>query len=136
MTLKHLLAAASAAALIGGAAYAQDAGASPAPDDAAPTDATPAPDRSTPETLPSGVVNPVPDAAGAGADASTMAPAESPPDAMAPAAPSASESGTDVAAVVQPRILANAPIPDTPENRDKYGEPLSNAGKRSDPNGR
>lgn len=137
MTLKHLLAAASAAALVGGAAYAQDA-MSPAPqNDSAPMqDATGAPA----DTMPSGVVNPktsvTPEAAAqAGTDASAMAPAETSSDATAPAAASASEAGSDVAAVVQPRILANAPIPDTPENREMYGEPLSHAGKRSAANG-
>jgi len=32
-------------------------------------------------------------------------------------------------------IITNGPIPDTPENRAKYGAPLSNAGKRTAANG-
>lgn len=78
MTLKHLLAAASAAALLGGAAYAQDVGSTPAADMTAPSG-----DQST--TMPSGVVNPMPDtAADAGADASatTSAPDDGPMDSM------------------------------------------------------
>lgn len=142
MTLKHLPAAASAVAFIGGAAHAQDAmGPAPKNDSAPMQDATGAPA----ETLPSGVVNPqtsvtgeatTPEAAAqAGTDASAMAPVDSPPDAMAPTAPAASENSADASAVVQPRIVANAPIPDTPENREKYGDPLSHAGKRSAANG-
>jgi hypothetical protein len=29
----------------------------------------------------------------------------------------------------------NGPVPDTPENRKKYGKPMSNAGKRTAPRG-
>jgi hypothetical protein len=32
---------------------------------------------------------------------------------------------------VEVRVVANAPIPDTPENRARYGQPESNAGKRT-----
>jgi len=61
--------------------------------------------------------------------------------------PSASTLGTDTAGVVpmssqspevqatlkagDPNVVSNAPIADTPENRAKYGKPMSNAGKRS-----
>jgi hypothetical protein len=61
--------------------------------------------------------------------------------------PSASTQGTDTAGVVpmssqspevqatlkagDANVVSNAPIADTPENRAKYGKPMSNAGKRS-----
>ena len=32
-------------------------------------------------------------------------------------------------------VVSNAPIPDTPANRAKYGQPLSRAGKRTKPIG-
>jgi hypothetical protein len=50
------------------------------------------------------------------------------------AAPTAGEQSVNVAAnvaMVTPSILTNGPIPDTAENRAKYGPPDSNAGKRS-----
>jgi hypothetical protein len=28
-------------------------------------------------------------------------------------------------------LVSNPPVPDTPENRTKYGHPLSNAGRRT-----
>ncbi|MBC6981866.1 hypothetical protein [Caulobacter sp. 17J80-11] len=31
----------------------------------------------------------------------------------------------------QGRVISNAPIPDTQANRQRYGQPLSNAGRRS-----
>ena len=34
-----------------------------------------------------------------------------------------------------PNVVSNGPVPDTPENRAKYGKPMSNAGKRSTPAG-
>jgi hypothetical protein len=49
-------------------------------------------------------------------------------------APSAMGQGSDVSATmatVTPTTLSNQPIPDTRENRAKYGQPNSNAGKRS-----
>ena len=32
-------------------------------------------------------------------------------------------------------VVSNAPIPDTPENRAKFGQPMSRAGKRTKPAG-
>jgi hypothetical protein len=32
-------------------------------------------------------------------------------------------------------LVTNGPVPDTPENRAKYGSPMSNAGKRTQPAG-
>jgi hypothetical protein len=33
------------------------------------------------------------------------------------------------------RTVTNGPVADTPENRERYGEPLSNAGRRTAPAG-
>lgn len=32
-------------------------------------------------------------------------------------------------------LVTNGPVPDTPENRDKYGGPISRAGKMTEPTG-
>ena len=32
-------------------------------------------------------------------------------------------------------LITNAPVPDTPENRARYGQPLSNAGQHTQPAG-
>lgn len=48
---------------------------------------------------------------------------------MAP--PAAVANGMDASAVVTTTVVSNGPIADTPENRAKYGQPMSNAGKRS-----
>jgi uncharacterized surface protein with fasciclin (FAS1) repeats len=73
--------------------------------------------------------SPVADAA-AGADAAaTYEPAppatEAAPTGMAP----------DTSATAPAQMSAMQPIPDTPENRAEYGEPLSNAGQNSAPRG-
>ncbi|HEX5380348.1 MAG TPA: hypothetical protein VFW47_17350, partial [Phenylobacterium sp.] len=47
------------------------------------------------------------------------------PSAMTPAA------STDASAVVSTITVTNGPVADTPENRAKYGQPLSRAGKRT-----
>jgi hypothetical protein len=52
-----------------------------------------------------------------------VAPAAGAPIERAPAA----SAGTDV--------VSNGPVPDTPENRAKYGQPLSHAGKMTKPIG-
>jgi hypothetical protein len=64
-----------------------------------------------------------PPAAGAQADP-TVGPAAGAPAERAPAA---SVGGADV--------VTNGPIPDTPENRAKYGKPNSHAGRASKPDG-
>lgn len=50
-------------------------------------------------------------------DSATVAPAAGAPTERAPSA----SAGTDV--------VSNGPIPDTPENRSKYGQPMSHAGR-------
>jgi UrcA family protein len=69
---------------------------------------------------------------------SQMAGVEPPAPAAAPApvaeAPSAAASATPAASVTV-TTTTNGPIPDTAENRRKYGAPMSRAGKRSAPAG-
>lgn len=48
----------------------------------------------------------------------------------APAAPSYATSAS-----VTTSTVTNGPVPDTPENRRRFGQPLSNAGKRTAPVG-
>jgi len=110
MPLARLTLAASAAALlIGGVAFA-DPAMSPDPT-AAPPPAT--------------------DQSAAPMDQSA-APAEQP---AAPAdqsmAPAATGSATDSSANVGVTVVASQPVPDTPENRARYGQPMSHAGKHT-----
>jgi hypothetical protein len=60
-------------------------------------------------------------AAGPASDNATVAPAAS--------APAERTSADNV------DIVSNGPIPDTKENRAKYGKPLSNAGRMTKPAG-
>lgn len=116
MRCRYLIAASAAAVFLGGGAVAQtvDPPAEPVPAQEA---AGPSVDKEV--SAPAGAATPA-------------QPATTPPPAMAP--PAASAQGTDVAAsapMVTPSLLSNSPIPDTAENRARYGQPISNAGKRS-----
>jgi len=63
--------------------------------------------------------------------APTPAPAEAQP-APGPAPAAASTTTTTVDAEgVRRTLVASSPVPDTPENRAKYGKPMSNAGRRT-----
>jgi hypothetical protein len=78
--------------------------------------------------------------AGAPAPAPVQPSASATTTAPAPAAPAASPAPPappPPAAAPQPgaRTTANAPVVDTPENRARYGQPQSRAGKRSNPQG-
>nr|WP_295109254.1 fasciclin domain-containing protein [uncultured Caulobacter sp.] len=71
--------------------------------------------------------------------------------AASPSATSAPASGVNTSGVVpvssqspdaqaslkagDPNVVSNPPVADTPENRAKYGKPMSNAGKRTAPKG-
>jgi hypothetical protein len=119
MRIRLMIASAATAALLAGAAYAQNApagdtavnppSANQLPAGAAP-DAAPAPIQGSSGASAPGVASP-------SSDAATVAPAAGAPTQRAPAA----SAGTDV--------ISNGPIPDTKENRAKYGQPLSHAGK-------
>jgi hypothetical protein len=72
------------------------------------------------------------------APASEMSqPGMSPAPMGAPMAPSAETSATNsnATAPVDNVTVTNGPVPDTPENRAKYGPPMSHAGKHSKPAG-
>jgi hypothetical protein len=109
MTIKHLAIAASALTLMAGAAHAQTA-------------ATMAPDPAPAAGL---QVNPPRDPNVATRGAATVIDPMVAPAATAPAASS------DASAVVSTTTVTNGPIADTPENRAKYGQPMSRAGKRT-----
>lgn len=115
MTPTRLFAAAAVAALIAMPAMAQDSMPPADPNEPA-TAAEPMADPMTDTTA----VNPPP------APASEPVPVSS---------PSATAAGTDVAANVTTRTVTNGPIPDTAENRARYGAPLSATGRRSKPAG-
>ncbi len=117
----RLLTFAAAAALLSGAASAQD-NASPSP--AAPATAPFAP--AAPAVGPT-------DSSGYNARAATDATADAATAPPAPAAPASSAALGDFTALKagDPGVVSNPPVADTPENRARYGQPDSNAGKRS-----
>ena len=115
-----ILGVAAAFTLAGAAAHAQDAMTPP------------------PASSPAGAVNP-PAATAPAAEDRSAAPmasdAGAPPTAPSAAAMGAdvsttvSSSSTPVAGTVTVTTLTNGPVPDTAENRAKYGSPMSRAGK-------
>ncbi len=112
MTATRLLAVAALSGFIALPAFAQ----SPAPAD--PAETPPPADQAMPDPQPA----PPP-------------PAAAP---MSPGALAATHQGADASAVTPEttvRVVTNGPVPDTKENRAKYGQPDSNAGKRSKPAG-
>ncbi|MDO8379785.1 hypothetical protein [Phenylobacterium sp.] len=114
MTLKHLLAAAAATALMTGAAQAQTM--SPPADTQTPM--------TQPMMTPSG--EPVTTETTTSADGSTSTSVTTP---MA-----TTGAVTDTSATLTTTTVTNGPVADTPENRALY-KPLSNAGRRSAPKG-
>jgi hypothetical protein len=123
MKIMHLAAASAAMLLAAGAVSAQEAGPSAEP--------VPAPEAATPPIDSGGVSG-----GGTAAGSASSSVTDPPPPAMEPSAvaPSAQGQGTDVAStapMMSPTVLTNGPVPDTKENRDRFGQPNSNAGKRS-----
>jgi hypothetical protein len=123
--LRYGLAAAAAACLLGGVAVADTPPAptdNAAPPPAASPDQTAAPD----QTAPPEQAAPAPPASASDQGASMQN------------APAASATGTESSAQVAeggPQVIAGQPVPDTPDNRAKYGQPLSHAGKHTAPSG-
>jgi hypothetical protein len=111
--LRYALAACAAACLAGGVAAAQPA--TPPSDNApatSPDQATPPPpEQTTPQ----------------------------PPTRAETATPATSQGVNTVVTVdangARHLLIFNSPVPDTPENRAKYGAPLSNAGRHTKPAG-
>ena len=104
--LLRLAAASAAALLLAGAASAQPADPAPAP----------ATDSAAPAATPS-------DTPAADANGYNTRPASGAPTDLTTA--KAGDEG----------IVSNGPVPDTPENRAKYGKPDSNAGKHTSAKG-
>lgn len=152
MRTRLMIASATTAVLLAGAAYAQSSNAQAGGDtavnppssnqlppgvatgnaatnrsqpsgQAGASDST-APAATAPVQGPSGAQSPSANGAGLNSsDAASVAPAAGAPTQRTPSA----SAGTDV--------VSNGPVPDTPANRAKYGQPLSHAGKISKPAG-
>ena len=125
MTMKTLLTAAAALALIGGAAHAGEGAKKSKPADSAQMQdetgkamTTPGADASATPAMPDTSVNP---------PANDTA-------AMPPASPDASAEGVPASATVSANVTTNGPVADTPENRSKF-KPLSRAGRATTPRG-
>ena len=110
----RLLIAAASVALLTGVANAQA-------DNAAPTT------DSAPSAAPAPVDN-------SGYNARTPAPADPNAQVVLPASSSALGDTTTLKAG-DAGVVSNAPVPDTPENRAKYGRPDSFGGKKTAPAG-
>jgi hypothetical protein len=152
MRTRLMIASAATAALLSGAAYAQSSSARggdtavnpPASSDQLPpgvatgnaatnitrpsgqagTSDSTAPAANAPVQGPSGATSPGASSSGLNSsDAANVAPAAGAPTERTPSA----SAGAD--------LVSNGPIPDTPQNRAKYGQPLSHAGKLSKPAG-
>lgn len=135
MKLTHLVTATAAVALLGGAAYAQtknDVPKAPTPGSVtgdwngahAPSD-----DKQYQEKVkvPVGAA-PTSEAAMPPAETAAVNP---PAPATSDATVAADASATAPAATFTNMTVTNGPVPDTAENREKYGEPMSRAGKRT-----
>lgn len=86
----------------------------------------------TPPADPTMPTEPIP------ADTETMPPAAEPAPIPVDSPTAAADAGMDAstnAPAVTTRTVTNGPVPDTAENRAKYGSPMSNAGKRTKPAG-
>ncbi len=112
----RLLIAAASVALLTGVANAQA-------DNAAPTT----------DSAPSATPSPAP-VDTSGYNARTPAPADPSAQAVLPASSSALGDTTTLKAG-DAGVVSNGPVPDTPENRAKYGRPDSFGGKKTAPAG-
>jgi hypothetical protein len=134
MRTRLMIATATAAALLGGAAFAQSGSVNPpasnqlpagvATGNAAVNEPTPSGQADTGDvTAPSGSASGAVNSTGSlnssasSSDAANVAPAAGAPTERAPSA----TAGADV--------ISNGPVPDTPANRAKYGQPMSHAGR-------
>ena len=118
---------ATAACLIGAAAYAQPSTtdqAPPADQSAAPpaasSDMNAAPPASAPDT---------------GASATSSQDTGAPPTGAASAPVGAAANTSTTVDASGNQVIASQPVPDTPANRHAFGAPLSHAGKHTAPKG-
>jgi hypothetical protein len=117
---------ATAACLIGAAAYAQPS----TTDQAPPADQSAAPPAASPDMN----AAPATSAPATSSQDTSAPPAGAPADtATAPVGAAANTSTTVDASGNQ--VIASQPVPDTPANRAAYGAPLSHAGKHTAPKG-
>jgi hypothetical protein len=126
MQLKHLALAGAASLLMAGVAYAQPSS-STAPSTGAPPNPSSSPSQ-TPSANPPGGQTTSPSTGASTPDTSGSANTGAAGNTSG-TAPSADVSGSN--ASVTTTVTTNGPIPDTPENRRKFGAPLSRAGKLS-----
>lgn len=114
MRTRLMIAAAATATLLAGAALAQTPAPAASGSNFTQNDTAVNPSNATvPPVVSTG--NPI----SAPTDNATVAPAAGAPTERAPTA----TAGTDV--------VTNGPVPDTKENRAKYGQPMSNAGRHT-----
>lgn len=124
MSLTRLLTAAAISALFAAPAFATPDPAQPV----APT--TPADQRQSTDTQ---LMNP-PSADQAGTPASATVMDPSAPAVILQSSPTPPEDAWRLKAG-DPNVVTNGPVPDTAENRARYGAPLSNGGRRTRPIG-
>ena len=125
MSLTRLLTAAAVSALIAGAAYAQPVPATPS-DKAPPADTMP--------TAPADAMPMTPSVDDAAMPASTSAVDPSAPAVILQDSPTPPDQAWKLKAG-DPSVVTNGPVPDTAENRARYGQPMSNGGKHTKPAG-
>lgn len=119
MSLKTLSVLAAFATLAAAPALAQTT------DPAAPP-ADPVTQMPADETMPA-------DAATGPADTTSTMPSQAPVTILQSSPTPADQAYKLVAGA--PNTVSNQPVPDTPENRAKYGGPMSNGGKKTAPRG-
>ena len=140
MNLTRLLTAAGAAALLAGAAHAQSTDTSSAVDaqgNVIETHRTVDPNTGvTVETTAQADVGGHMDGVPAPTATTIAVPVTGAYSATTVGVPAATYAPTySTGATVTTRVVTNGPIPDTPENRARYGGPMSRAGKNTAPVG-
>lgn len=129
MSLSRLLTAAAVSALLAGPVFAQPAPTTP-PDQAAPTETNPMAPMNAVVAQP--MTPPTAEESGMPASAMTVDP--SAPAIVLQDSPTPADQAWKLKAG-DPSVVSNGPVPDTAENRAKYGSPISNGGKRTKPAG-
>jgi len=127
MNLGLLASAAAASLLAAGVAHAQPGSSASPNTGVAPNQATPVP----PQPGTTGL--PAPDSASTTTTTTTTTTTGTDVTASTTTAPSAAAAGSNASFTT--KVLTNGPVPDTAENRQKYGGPMSRAGKHTAPRG-
>jgi hypothetical protein len=95
--------------------------------------AAPALAQTDPATAPSDTATQMPAEQSMPADTTSTMPSQAPVTILQ-SSPTPSDQAFKLVAGA-PNTVSNAPIPDTAENRAKYGGPMSNGGKKTPPRG-